>query len=86
MIDEEGRWVVEYEFREQLGIIVSGRTYLPTDQAPVGKIWRLVQRTHQRQFRYSDSQDDNDKQIYDEVKCNSDMYIYNQLADHNLSF
>ena len=32
----------------------------------------------------SDSQDDNDKQTYDEIERNSDLYIFDQLqlADH----
>ena len=31
----------------------------------------------------SDSQDDNDKRTYDEIERNSDLYIFDQLADHN---
>ena len=31
----------------------------------------------------SDSQDDNDKQVYDEIECNSDLYIFYQLVDHD---
>ncbi len=29
----------------------------------------------------SDSQDDNEKQIYDNLERYSDLYIFNQLAD-----
>ena len=32
----------------------------------------------------SDSQDDNDKQTYDEIERYSDLYIFNQLADHGI--
>ena len=31
----------------------------------------------------SGNQNDSDRQVYDEIECNSDLYILNQLVDHD---
>jgi len=31
----------------------------------------------------SGNQNDSDRQVYDEIECNSDLYIFNQLVDHD---